>query len=70
MDHNQVATSGYARLGLFSIEEATPAPRPSAMPTQIIEIWTPRLLYGALLRASKRRMQSAALSVASSDERQ
>lgn len=61
-----------AKLRALAIEEAAPPPRPGPMPTQVIEFWTPRVLFVALLywigRAARRALRGAAFSAADTHE--
>jgi hypothetical protein len=54
------------------MHEAVPPPSPMAMPTQVIEFWTPRLSSVALLhwfgRVLRRGSRGAAFSAADSHE--
>src|SRR5579864_3271306 len=58
------AATNCAELRALAIEEAAPPPRPGPMPTQVIEFWTPRVLFVALLywigRAAQRALRGAA----------
>jgi hypothetical protein len=43
----------------LAVDKITPPPRPASMPTQVIEIWTARLLFVALLRQAARGVRRA-----------
>jgi len=66
------AATNCAELRALAIEEAAPPPRPGPMPTQVIEFWTPRVLFVALLywigRAARRALRGAAFSAADTHE--
>lgn len=71
-ERSQMTTKDGAKVGALGIDEAAPPPRPSPMPTQVIEFWTPRLLFVALLywigRALRRASRGTPLSAADSHE--
>jgi hypothetical protein len=71
-EHSQTTTKDGAEQSALAIEQAAPPPRPSPMPTQVIEFWTPRLLVVALLywigRALRRASRGAIFSAADSHE--
>jgi hypothetical protein len=68
----QTTTKDGAEQSVLAIEQAAPPPRPSPMPTQVIEFWTPRLLLVALLywvgSALRRAAHGATVSAADSHE--
>ena len=71
-EHSQTPANGGAAVCAPAIDEAAPPPRPSPMPAQVIEFWTPRLLFVALLywvgRALRRASRGAVFSAADSQE--
>ena len=69
-EHSQMTTIDGAEPGAPAIEEAVPPPRPSPMPTQAIEFWTPRLLFLALLYWLGRTVRRLVFSPADSHEPQ
>ncbi len=59
---------------MVGIEPMTPAPQPGNMPIQVLSFWTPQLVFRTAtqafkeLRAPRRAVQSAAISVRNGDE--
>jgi hypothetical protein len=72
--YSQTTAGDCAEAGPLATDKTTPPPRPAPMPTQVIELWTARLLFVALLRrvvlGLRRAMssRSAAFSAANSNE--
>jgi hypothetical protein len=71
-EHSQTPADDGASVCAPTIDEAAPPPRPSPMPVQVIEFWTPRLWFVALLywvgRVLRRASRGAAFSAADSHE--
>ena len=47
---SQAKTHGCAQTGALANDQTTPLPRVTPMPTQVIEFWTPRLFFAAMMR--------------------
>jgi hypothetical protein len=48
-ERSQTTAKDCAEMRALAMDEAAPPPCPSPMPTQVIEFWTPRLLFVTLL---------------------